>query len=223
MAPNIFESYDKNTIAFVSQESNLPYPYESVRRRIAFLRHTFYDRNYPLDSSLHASHKQIFEFHNLPCQKDFACTGLFIFNVRNHSDMMRTWYTKYNRDLKTLDGGTEEVHLNYEVQNWGKVTWIDYRYQALWLYEMAWKFPFLYHCGRNDKHLIKECIEASLFTNYFLHFAGAWEGDMWKIDGILQGDVSRRIIEDFNEYEKMPLTCKPKGIIKPKTSRSFCE
>ena len=223
MAPNIFDSYDPNTIAVVSQKNNLSYPLESVLRRIAFFRHTFYDRDYPLDSFLFASLKQIFERHDLPCQKDFACTGLFIFNVRNHSDMMRSWYTKHNSDIKTLDGGTEEVHLNYEIQNWGKVTWLDYRYQALWIYEMAWKYPFLYHYGRKDHQLIKQCIEASLFTNYFLHFAGAWEGNMWQIDGILQGEESRRIIEDFSEYEKMPLTGEPKGIIKPKLIRSSGE
>ena len=136
---------------------------------------------------------------------------------------MRSWYTKHNSDVKTLDGGTEQVHLNYEIQNWGKVTWLDYRYQALWIYEMAWNYPFLYHCGRKDQQLIKQCIEASLFTNYFLHFAGAWEGNMWQIDGILQSEESRRVLEDFSEYEKMPLTGEPKGIIKPKLSRSSGE
>ena len=220
MAPNVFDSYDPHTIALVSQKNNLPYPLDSVLRRIAFFRHTFYDSDYPLDSYLFASLKQIFEGHDLPCQKDFACTGLFIFNVRNHSDMMRTWYTKYNRDVITLDDGTEEVHLNYEIQNWGKVTWLDYKYQALWIYEIAWKYPFLYHYGRNDKPLIKECIEASLFTNYFLHFAGAWEGEMWKTDEILDSDKSRSIFDDFNQYEKTPLTGNPKGVIKPKRSSS---
>jgi hypothetical protein len=158
--------------------------------------------------------------HDLPCQKDIACTGLFIFNVRNHSDMMRSWFTKYKSDVKMLDGGTEEVHLNYEIQNWGKVTWLDYKYQALWIYEMAWKYPFLYHYGRNNKQLIKECIEASLFTNYFLHFAGAWEGEMWKIDGILDSDKSRNIFDKFSQYERTPVTGNPKGIIKPKTLSS---
>jgi hypothetical protein len=215
-APNIFEAYDSDTIALVSQKKNLPYPLESVLRRIAFFRHTFCDSDYPLDSWLFASLKQIFEQHDLPCQKDVACTGLFIFNINNHSDMMRSWYNKYNCDVKILDGGTEEVHLNYEIQNFGKVTWLDYRYQALWIYEMAWKYPFLYHCGRHDKPFIKECIEASLFTNYFLHFAGAWEGDMWQIDGILDSDKSRNIFDKFSQYEKTPVTGNPKGVIKPK-------
>jgi len=220
MAPNIFDLYDPHTIGLVSQKNNLPYPLDDVLRRIAFFRHTFYDRDYPLDSYLFASLKQIFEAHDLPCQRDFACTGLFIFNVRNHSDMMRKWFAKYTNDVKMLDGGTEEVHLNYEIQNWGKVTWLDYKFQALWIYEMAWKYPFLYHYGRNDKQLIKECIEASLFTNYFLHFAGAWEGEMWKTDEILDSDRSRKVFENFGQYEKVPLTGNPKGVIKPKKLNS---
>lgn len=218
MAPNVFDSYNPDTIALVSQKSGIPYPLESVLRRVAFFRHHCYDKNYPLDSYLFASLKQIFEGHGLPCQKDFACTGFFMFNVENHSEVMSNWFTKYNSNLQTLDGGTEEVHLNFEIQNWGKVSWLDYRYQALWIYEMAWKYPFLYHYGRNDNHLIKQCIEAALFTNYFLHFAGSWEGNMWKIDGILQSEESRRMFEDFSNYEKMPLTGEPKGIIKPHTS-----
>lgn len=216
MAPNVFDDYNPDTIALISQRNNLPYPIDSVLRRIAFFRHTYFDNNYPLDSWLFASIKQIFDHHGLQVQNDFACTGLFIFNLENHSSLMRGWYDKYDQNSIILDGGTEQVHLNYEIQNWGKVTWLDYRYQALWLFEMAWKYPFLYSQEFNNEGLIKECIEASLFTNYFLHFAGAWEGNMWKIDGILQGNGQERMFEDFSAYEKIPLTGEPKGIIKPK-------
>ena len=223
MAPNVFNAYNPDTIALVSQKSNLPYPLDGVLRRIAFFRHKCYDKNYPLDSYLFASLKQIYDGDNLPCQKDFACTGFFIFNVENHSEMMKAWFEKYDSNIQTRDGGTEQVHLNFEIQNWGKVTWLDYKYQALWIYEMAWKYPFLYHYGRNDEQLIKECIEASLFTNYFLHFAGAWEGEMWKTDEILDSDKSRSIFDNFSQYEKTPLTGNPKGIIKPKLIRSSGE
>jgi hypothetical protein len=216
MAPNVFDTYNPETIALVSQKENLPYPLSSVLRRIAFLRHTYYDNKYPLDSWLFASVKQVFEYHKLNVQPDFACTGFFIFNIENHSSIMRSWYEKYDQDSIIIDGGTEEVHLNYEIQNWGKVTWLDYRFHSLWIYEMAWKYPFLYRDDFNNGQIIKECIEASLFNNYFLHFAGAWEGEMWKLDGILEGDEQKRLFEDFNKYEKMPVTGKPKGVIKPK-------
>ena len=36
---------------------------------------------------------------------------------------------------------------------------------------MAWKYPFLYSTYRDDRAIIKLCIEASLFSNYFLHMS----------------------------------------------------
>lgn len=215
-APDVFESYDPRTIALVSRFNKLPYPMHAVLRRIAFFRHYCYDKDYPLDSYLFASMGQLYSNEGLPTQGDFATTGVFVFNVHNHSRMMRDWYLKYNYGIDTLDGGTEQVHLNYEVQKTGKTSWLDYRFQALWSFEMAWKYPFLYHFGRNDDRLIRECIEASLFTNYFLHFAGAWEGSMWKRSGILKSASSMNRFDQFAEYGKMRLTGKPKGIIKPK-------
>ena len=216
VSPNVFDSYVETTIALISQVKRMPYNLESVLRRIAFFRNKFYDNDYPLDSYLFASLKQIYEKDGLPCQDDFACTGVFIFNVKNHAKLMNAWFNKYTRDIQTIDGGTEQVHLNYEIQNWGHVSWLDYKFQALWIFEMAWKYPFLYQSGKNNNWLIKECIEASLFTNYFLHFAGAWEGNMWQTNGILESDESKLILEGFKEYEQIPLTGEPKGIIKPK-------
>lgn len=216
-APNVFDFYfDEESIGLVSEKRRLPYPLEDVLRRIAFLRHTYLDERYPLDSYLFATIDQIFDLHGLPRQTDFACTGFFVFSVRNHAGLMKQWYERYAPGVDTMDGGTEEVHLNFEIQSRGKVTWFDYRFQALWMYEMAWKYPFLYYWGRDDHRLIRECIEASLFTNYFLHFAGSWEGDMWKQDGILEGDASQRRFEDFAKYAGMPVTGLPKGIIKPR-------
>lgn len=215
-AKNVFKDYNPDTIALVSQKNNLPYPLDGVLRRIAFFRHIYFDNKYPLDSWLFASIKQVYEHHHLEVQPDLACTGFFIFNVENHSSIMHSWHEKYDQNNIVIDGGTEEVHLNYEIQNWGKVTWLDYRYQALWMYEMAWKYPFLYSSESNNYGLIKKCIEASLFTNYFLHFAGAWEGDMWKINGILHGEDQESMFENFRIFEKMQLTGKPKGIFKPR-------
>lgn len=217
IAPNVFDFYNSDTIGLVSLDKNLPYSRNSVLRRIAFLRHNYYDINYPLDSALFMSLKQVFEFHRLEIQEDYACTGFFIFNVAAHSEIMSTWFSKYDCNIESITDGGEQTHLNFELQNWGKISWLDYKFQALWLYEIAWKYPFLYDFGRNQKVLIRECIEASLFTNYFLHFAGSWyESDMWKADGILESSHQQKKFEEFSEYEKIPVTGEPKGVIKPK-------
>ena len=83
---------------------------------------------------------------------------------------------------------------------------------------MAWKYPFLYDYGRNNNELIRECIEASLFTNYFLHFAGSWyESDMLTVENILERVETKQKFQEFNNYLKMPVTGKPRGQITPKT------
>jgi hypothetical protein len=81
---------------------------------------------------------------------------------------------------------------------------------------MAWKYPFLYQNSGFDNGIIKQCVEASLFTNYFLHFAGSWyESKMWKIDGILQSNEMQNNMINFKEYLKSPVTGTPKGRINP--------
>jgi hypothetical protein len=216
MAPNVFDFHKQGSISVVSQKNNLPYPLEQVLRRIAFMRHTFYDKNYPLDSALFMSLEQIFAYHNLNVQNDYACTGFYVFNVKDHAEMMEGWFNKYHRDTESITGGGEEAHLNYELQSWGKLTWLDYRFQSLWIYEMAWKYPFLFDYGKSDHNLIKECVEASLFTNYFLHFAGSWyESQMWKINNIMADESKIKLFESFFNYLNKPVTGIPKGLIRP--------
>lgn len=218
-APNVFDSYDPDTIGLVSLRSNLPYPHDQVLRRLAFLRNRHYDKDYPLDSALFISLDRLYGMHGLPRQEDETCTGFIMFNVSNHSDIMSEWFGKYDRHLISITGGGEQTHVNYEMQNWGKISWLDYRFQAQWTYEMAWKYPFLYRAGPGQEELVRECIEASLFTNYFLHFAGAWhESEMWTAVGVLDRAESREAFEGFREYEQVPLTGEPVGAIKPKTS-----
>ena len=215
-APNVFSQFDEDTIGLVSLRKNLPYPYNQTLRRIAFLRNRYYSSDYPLDSSLFISTKELYEFHNFEPQEDEACSGFFVFNVENHSDFLKSIFFKYTQNINTITGGGEQTHINYEIQKNSKVSWFDYKFQALWIYEMAWKYPFLYHNGQENNHTVRLCVEASIFTNYFLHFAGSWhEGDMWKIDNILQQKDIKERFEKFNEYLKMPVSGKPIGQIKP--------
>jgi hypothetical protein len=114
--------------------------------------------------------EQLYGYHKLPVQPDEACMGLIVFNAHAHSTLMRSWFDKYDRNVESVTNGGDQTHFNYEIKNWGNVSWLDYRYQAIWPYEMAWKYPFLYDFGRKDQRLIGKCIEAALYQNYFLHF-----------------------------------------------------
>jgi len=215
-APNIFDSYSAETIGLVSLRNRLPYPYNELLRRLAFLRHTHYDRSYPLDSALFMSLEQLYSYHNLVPQTDEACMGLIVFNMKKHADLMSGWFEKYDRNIQSVTNGGDQTHTNYEIQNWGNVQWLDYRFQAIWPFEMAWKYPFLYDSGRENNDLIRQCIESSLYANYFLHFAGSWhESEMWKIGGFLEGEHQKKLCENYYEYLDTPVTGEPKGLIKP--------
>jgi hypothetical protein len=217
-SPNVFDGYRSDHIGLTSLRKNLPFPYDEVLRRMAFLRHTHYDSKYPLDSALFMTIEQLYEYHNLAVQPDEACTGLIMFNVANHAEMMRNWFYKYDSNVQSITNGGEQTHLNFEIQSTGKVIWLDYRFQAIWPFEMAWKYPFLYEASRRDNvDLIRACIEASLYQNHFLHFAGSWhESQMWKIGGFFAESYQDELLRTYRAYMDMPVTGQPKGIIRPR-------
>lgn len=215
LAPNIFDDYNSSCIAVVSQVKNLPQPLHLTLRRLAFLRHTHLSNNYPLDSALFMTIPDIFKYHSLPIKDDYFCAGMFVFNIANHSKLMESWFMKYTSDIITITGGGDEAHMNYEIQSFTKVEWLPYEFQALWIYECAWRYPFLFSYGINDNDLIRACIRSSLYVNHFLHFAGSWnECEMWKLDSIFSpSDLNE--INDYQSYLKTPVTGGPVGIIKP--------
>ena len=217
IAPNVFSYYkEKSKIALVSQYKNMPYNDSDVRRRLAFFRHHYYDKKYPLDSALFMSLKDMCEYHGLPEIFDYACTGFFMGDVDTHADYLLDLFYKYPEGVKSITDGGDEFHINHALQTEVDIQWLPYPFQALWTYEMAWKYPFLYHYGRNNKELIKQCIEASLMENYFLHFAGSWgESKMWTEVHLFDNPETIERYEEFEKYCAQPVTGKPVGRIMP--------
>ena len=217
LAPNIFENRDETKVGLVSLRKNLAYPYEGSLRRMAFLRNRYFDQSYPLDSSLFVSIDGLYEMIGLDSQDDEACSGVFVFNCELHGANMSKFFNSFDKSVMDRDGGGEQIFLNHFVQSKGLVEWLEYRFQAMWTYEMANKYPFLYKDKDQDLSLIKKCIEASLFTNYFLHFAGSWhEGKMWEQVKVFDTPDSLEMFSAFGEYMKTPVYGKPLGAIKPK-------
>ncbi len=217
LAPNIFNNFNKNKISLVSQIKNLPYDLDFVRRKIAFNRHHFYSKKYPLDSSLFMNLKQIYSYHKLKTMNDYACSGLFVFNLKKFSNIFKKIYFKYSSKTKTLTGGEEPI-FNYEILKLNKIKWLNYKYQTLWIYEIAYKYSFLYKFKKNKNNNIKDCINSSLLDCYFLHFAGSWyESEMWKIRNIFHSSKIHATNKSFQIYRNKKLYGKPKGRI---TSRS---
>lgn len=214
-APNVFRNYDEKKIGLTSLRNNLPYPHQECLKRLAFLRHNFYSADYPLDSALFMSLQQLYEHHNLTPQADEACMGFIVFNAENHGRLMSEWFHKYDKMVESITEGGDQTHVNYEIQNWGNVQWFDYRFQAIWPLQMAWNYPFLYESSVGNK-LTRECVEATLMSNYFLHFAGVWhESEMWKIDGILTDESKLDFIKRYRDYVDLPASGIPTGFVRP--------
>ena len=215
IAPNVFDCYDGKSLGLVSQVKKLPYPIESVLRRVAFFRHHEYSADYPLDSALFMRPREIFKHMGTKEFDDYVCSGVFLFNLKMHSSLLKAWFDAYTKDTETLTTGEEPI-FNVKAFEYGKITWLDYKFQAIWLYEMAWKFPFLYSEHRYDDAVIKSCVRASLLDNYFLHFAGSWyESDMWR-NADLMPDVAVDNFMNFQSYCATPVTGQPKGVIRPR-------
>jgi len=216
IAPNIFANRNESKVGLISKRKNLPLEHQQYLRRMAFLRNRFYDANYPLDSSLFISLNDLYTEVGIDVQPDDACSGVFVYNCLTHGLLLAEYYRSFDQSVMERDGGGEQRFLNHFVQSQNLVEWLDYRFQALWTYEISSKYPFLYSEHKDNMPLIKNCIEASLFSNYFLHFAGSWhEGKMWEQVRVLDTPESLSMFEAFNAYMKVPVFGKPLGQVKP--------
>ena len=215
-APNIFDYHNKDKISVISLRKNLPYDWEKAVKNVSFYRNKYYSKHYPLDSAIGINLRNLYKMHNLKVQKDEFCAGVYIFNVKKFSEILKNWFFKYKKELFSVTGGGEQTHFNYEVQNIKKEHFIEYKFQAIWVFEMAINYPFLYKFKNRKNELITECILTSLQNNYFLHFAGSWyEGSMWKNSQLTKNYFESKKYKELKNFYKKKLSGKPKGMIKP--------
>lgn len=219
IARNIFNMVDNGYFGVVSQEYNLPYELWEIKRRMAFYRNRFYSNHYPLDSGLFASIEQVFNYASLPPQQDYFCSGVVVVPSTFAELLSNSFYeiSKHNyTQSNTL--AWEEPFLNYVIQSTDKVRWLDYRFHTLWNYEMAWKYPFLYELGSDisKSDTARKCVENSLLSCFFLHFAGAWyESLAWEISDLFQGSGISRMSSAYLDYLDKPVTGLPRGKVLP--------
>jgi hypothetical protein len=174
-AANIFDELPTGYIGVVSETNRLPLPIEELRNRIALLRREFLDSDFPLSSILNATPRQVFEWAGLSPFDDYFCAGMFIIDTEHHADALAEAYLAAPQGDSYHDiGAWEEVWLNHWVQSRDDVFWLDYRWHALWILEVAAHYPFLY-AAEEYEELARWCLAASLMRNEFVHLAGRWE------------------------------------------------
>jgi hypothetical protein len=177
-AANVFDVLPPAQFGVVSQEIGLPLPAAELRNRIAHLRREFLDPSFPLSSILNATPRQVFEWAGLSPFDDYFCTGMIIVDTASHADALAEAYSAApQHDAYDAIGAWEEVWLNHWVQSRDDVTWLDYRWHALWIFEVAANYPFLY-APEASEELARWCLGASLMRNEFVHLAGRWESGL---------------------------------------------
>lgn len=215
-SPNIFHKNIKNKISVVSAIKNIPYPLDYIRRKIAFNRKIYFDKKYPLDSALFINEADYYKFHNVTNQKDIINMGFFLFNVNYFYKKMKKWFFKYNANISGLTNGGDNPYMSYEILNNKKTNLLNYKFNTLWNYEMAFKYSFLYK-NMNNKNLIKVCVEDSLNDCYFLHFAGSWlESNLWLNKNLYNSKINKINNKIFLEYCKKKISGLPAGRVVPK-------
>jgi len=214
-APNIFEYHKNEFISVVSQVKNIPYPEIEVKKNISYNRNKYYSKEYPLDSAIFMTPMDIYKFHQKKPQDDYFCTGLLMFQLSKFHHFLKKIFNKYDQLDKTITGG-DEFHINYELNKLGKLNWIDYRFQAIWIYEMGWYYQSLYKFKNKITQSVIDSVRSSLQRNFFLHFAGSWyESFLYKSDKIIN-EKFLLDLEKIDKYKKVKPKGDPVGIIKPK-------
>jgi hypothetical protein len=198
-APNIFEIAPEGEYSVVSQEKGLPFDVVEARRRVAFERNSHYSSDYPLDSLLLADAAEEFRQQGLPPRDNFFCAGLIVCDVA-HAEQLRDWFYSVENDIENHVVAWEQTHLNHWIQG-EKHSWLPYRFQALWHYEMAWNHPHLYSLGEElcEAPETAVALTTALWNNYFLHFAGSWHESLaWSVVG---GLMTPEVVGNFGEFD----------------------
>lgn len=209
---SIFDDIDSKKLNLVSQFKNMPFLVRRAQKMVSFHRHHFISKKYPLDSAIFMRPEEIFAFHGLPIFDDYACTGLIAGGTSQFARVFREIYEIYDKDVNSITGGDEPI-LNYEFLSRFEINWLPYEYQALWLFEMALNYPFLYSKEKIDSELVRKCVDAVLSRVSFLHFAGSWyESDLIHVGNFLQ---NAEYLKALMDYLKVEPRGEPQGLIRP--------
>lgn len=215
-APSIFDAVERGRIGVVSHAPN-----ECELRlanRVAMLRKTFLDPSFPLSSLLNATPQQVFEWAGIPPHDMYFCAGVIVGETDSHADLFAKWYDEAPASVDYVNiGALEEVWLNHCVQSRDDVQWLEYRWQALWIYEVAEFFPFLYGAGQNSD-TAQWCLAASLLRNHFVHLSGRWESRFLKEEApILPGLTTDfwTFAKQLSLHEAAPSVAKNCGTLLP--------
>jgi hypothetical protein len=137
---------------------------------IPFLNFAFNPSGYYNDFGLNGTFESIVQ------------TGVMVLSRSYHKELLEHVY--YNYEDKGPDWHFEQRPLGYEILKQKQEFWMSPKFNMVWVHLKGIQYPFLdfrwtraekvlYKVGIEPRtSLISQCLTASFFNNYFLHFAG---------------------------------------------------
>lgn len=118
--------------------------------------------------------------------EDYSNTGVMVFKPALHAQLFEHVYASYEENSGSAK---EETPLSHYLYGNGLANAIDPRFNRLWVYEVAQKYPILLNIGARAKELLMVSSATSVWLNsYFTHFTGdhlKWQGG----DYVMREDV----------------------------------
>lgn len=212
-SPNIFKEVDFEKINLTSLRKKLPYDYNFTTKKLAYFRRLLLNPEYPLDSFLHCSLKTLYKFEKLPAQSDELNVGVLVFNLKKFAKKIESWFYNYKKGIDTTTLGGCQTILNYYILKDNLQNIIDYKFNSIWVFEIASRFPFMLENLKNNK-ILRNFILSLLFDVYFLHFAGSGaDGTVWQKKALIKKE-DFKLLNKLHLYKKKKLKGLPKIRIK---------
>ena len=179
---------------------------QSLGRKISLLRRSFQDPNCPLDSLLAGSDQDEKRILGFDFEGPIATIGTAVGHV---DDLQRSGVDLY-RAIEEEFSGYLQNYRNKVYTNEFKVNYLPYSFQAIWNFELAEHYPFLYFTDSSD--IAIECLKATLLRVDMLHFAGRWpENNLFYSGPFLFEDENNLFYTKIKSYLNEELDIKSYG------------
>ena len=212
---NIFDFHNDDCFSIVSQINGLPGSEYLAKKVISYSRNKYYSKKYPLDSAIFMGTKEYYEFHGFKAFEDVCCAGIYVANIKNHMEGLKEIFCKYDNSVDSITGGGDEPAFNFEVRSRFKTKNIPYEFQAIWNYEMAWRYRHLYKKNLTIDDSVINAICSCLMSITALHFAGSWfESKLCYDEKIIKKMLSKDT-EEYFKYQNRVSKSTPVGRIIP--------
>jgi hypothetical protein len=171
MARDIF-SYPEDGLLDDTIYLTYPTPFNLPRaelgRRLSLLRKTFVDKTFPLDSLLMGSDEFEKETLGFNFSGPIATMGTCMGSARLIAHCNRIVYNAIASNFS----GYLQNYKNHIFREEAKISWLPYEFQAIWSYEIAMFYPFLF--SNQGDQILYDSLMATLLRVDMLHFAGTW-------------------------------------------------